>query len=88
MVEAKRRAERRQGAVAWDAAVALRFDHEAGLIEELEALEHPLLVPRRAAFAEGEHGDEIKPIIQPGSSDSAALDSVFEVLARAGRSSV
>jgi glutamate synthase (NADPH/NADH) large chain len=34
----------------------------------------------------GEHGDDIKPIIQPGSSDSAALDAVFEVLARAGRS--
>ena len=33
----------------------------------------------------GEHGDDIKPIIQPGSSDSAALDAVFEVLARAGR---
>ncbi len=33
----------------------------------------------------GEHGDDIKPIIQPGSSDSAALDTVFEVLARAGR---
>ena len=34
----------------------------------------------------GEHGDDIKPIIQPGGSDSAALDAVFEVLVRAGRS--
>src|SRR6201996_4693501 len=33
----------------------------------------------------GEHGDDIKPIVQPGGSDSAALDSVFEVLVRAGR---
>ncbi len=33
----------------------------------------------------GEHGDDIKPIIQPGGSDSAALDAVFEVLVRAGR---
>ncbi len=33
----------------------------------------------------GEAGEDIKPIIQPGSSDSAALDSVFEVLVRAGR---
>jgi glutamate synthase (NADPH/NADH) large chain len=33
----------------------------------------------------GEHGDDIKPIIQPGSSDSAAFDAVFEVLVRAGR---
>ena len=41
---------------------------------------------RMAADVFGEHGVEIKPIIQPGSSDSAALDSVFEVLVRAGRS--
>jgi glutamate synthase (NADPH/NADH) large chain len=34
----------------------------------------------------GEAAADIKPIIQPGSSDSAALDSVFEVLVRAGRS--
>ncbi|HEY7977567.1 MAG TPA: glutamate synthase large subunit [Rhizomicrobium sp.] len=33
----------------------------------------------------GEHGDDIKPIVQAGGSDSAALDSVFEVLVRAGR---
>jgi glutamate synthase (NADPH/NADH) large chain len=34
----------------------------------------------------GEYGEDIKPIVQPGSSDSAALDAVFEVLCRAGRS--
>ena len=34
----------------------------------------------------GDHDVDIKPIIQPGGSDSAALDAVFEVLARAGRS--
>jgi glutamate synthase (NADPH/NADH) large chain len=40
----------------------------------------------RMASAEfGEHGEDIKPIIQSGSSDSAALDAVFEVLVRAGR---
>ena len=33
----------------------------------------------------GEHGDDIKPIIQPGSSDSAALAAGFETLARPGR---
>ena len=33
----------------------------------------------------GAEGDDIKPIIQPGSSDSAALDAVFEVMVRAGR---
>src|ERR1700761_4330769 len=31
-------------------------------------------------------GEDIKPIVQPGGSDSAALDNVFEVLGRAGRS--
>ena len=30
--------------------------------------------------------EDIKPIIRVGSSDSAALDAVFEVLVRAGRS--
>jgi len=33
-----------------------------------------------------EYSDDVKPIIQAGSSDSAALDAVFEVLVRAGRS--
>jgi glutamate synthase (NADPH) large chain len=33
----------------------------------------------------GSAADDIKPIIQPGGSDSAALDAVFEVLVRAGR---
>ena len=34
----------------------------------------------------GDLAEDIKPIVQPGSSDSAALDNVFEVLVRAGRS--
>ncbi len=33
----------------------------------------------------GDNVDDLKPIIQIGSSDSAALDAVFEVLIRAGR---
>ena len=33
----------------------------------------------------GDHVDDLKPIIQIGSSDSAALDAVFEVLVRSGR---
>lgn len=33
----------------------------------------------------GEHVEDIKPIIQPSSSDSAALDAVFEVLVRTKR---
>ena len=34
----------------------------------------------------GEYASEIKPIVQSGSSDSAALDAAFEALVRAGRS--
>jgi glutamate synthase (NADPH/NADH) large chain len=34
----------------------------------------------------GDFQEDIKPIVQPGSSDSAALDAVFEVLCRGGRS--
>jgi glutamate synthase (NADPH/NADH) large chain len=40
---------------------------------------------RMAATAFGEHGEDVKPVIQPGGSDSAALDNTFEVLVRAGR---
>ena len=41
---------------------------------------------RMASSTFGEMADDIKPIIPGGSSDSAALDSVFEALVRAGRS--
>ena len=41
---------------------------------------------RMASATFGEMAEDIKPIIPSGSSDSAALDSVFEVLVRAGRS--
>jgi glutamate synthase (NADPH/NADH) large chain len=34
----------------------------------------------------GPYGDDVKPIVQPGGSDSAALDAAFEVLVRGGRS--
>ncbi|MDP1630734.1 MAG: glutamate synthase large subunit [Caulobacter sp.] len=40
---------------------------------------------RMAAQAFGEFGDDVKPVIQPGASDSAALDNTFEILVRAGR---
>ena len=42
--------------------------------------------PRMVSALFREHGEDIKPVIQPDSSDSAALDAAFEVLARAGRS--
>ncbi|MBU2956250.1 glutamate synthase large subunit [Paracoccus sp. 1_MG-2023] len=41
---------------------------------------------RMASSAFGEMAEDIKPIVPAGSSDSAALDSVFEVLVRSGRS--
>ena len=40
---------------------------------------------RMVADAFGEHNEDVKPIIQPGGSDSAALDAVCEALVRAGR---
>ncbi len=33
----------------------------------------------------GGHVEDVKPVIQPGGSDSAALDNVFEVMVRGGR---
>jgi glutamate synthase (NADPH/NADH) large chain len=41
---------------------------------------------RMASGAFGDMAEDIKPIVAGGSSDSAALDAVFEVLVRAGRS--
>ncbi|MGC1305092.1 MAG: glutamate synthase large subunit [Caulobacteraceae bacterium] len=40
---------------------------------------------RMAADAFGEHGEIVKPVVQTGGSDSAALDNVYEMLVRAGR---
>jgi len=40
---------------------------------------------RMASGAFGDLAEDIKPIVSAGSSDSAALDAVFEVLVRAGR---
>ena len=40
---------------------------------------------RMASTAFGETAEDIKPIVPSGSSDSAALDAVFEALVRAGR---
>ncbi len=41
---------------------------------------------RMASNTFGDMAEDIKPIVAQGASDSAALDSVFEVLVRAGRS--
>ena len=40
---------------------------------------------RLTSDAFGDHIDDIKPVIPGGSSDSAALDAVFELLCQAGR---
>ena len=40
---------------------------------------------RMASEAFAEHIEDLKPVIQSGGSDSAALDAVFELLVRAGR---
>jgi glutamate synthase (NADPH/NADH) large chain len=40
---------------------------------------------RMASDVFDDYIDDIKPVIQSGSSDSAALDAVFEVMCRAGR---
>ena len=41
---------------------------------------------RMASIAFGDNSEDIKPVIPNGASDSAALDSVYEVMVRAGRS--
>ena len=41
---------------------------------------------RMASDAFGEADADVKPVVQPGGSDSAALDNVLEVLVRGGRS--
>ena len=41
---------------------------------------------KMASSAFSERSVDVKPVIQKGSSDSAALDAVFELLVRAGRS--
>ncbi|MCZ6524252.1 MAG: glutamate synthase-related protein, partial [Alphaproteobacteria bacterium] len=40
---------------------------------------------RMAADVFGKYTDDLKPVVEPGGSDSASLDNVFELLVRAGR---
>ena len=40
---------------------------------------------KMAAMAFGDHSEDIKPLIPAGSSDTAALDAVFEAIVRSGR---
>ncbi|NNU16861.1 glutamate synthase large subunit [Parvularcula sp. ZS-1/3] len=41
---------------------------------------------KMAASVFDQYDDDVKPVVQPGSSDSSALDAVFEILVRGGRS--
>ncbi|AUM75793.1 glutamate synthase large subunit [Paracoccus jeotgali] len=41
---------------------------------------------RMASAAFGEMAEDVKPVVPSGSSDSAALDAVFELMVRSGRS--
>ena len=40
---------------------------------------------KMASLAFGDHSEDIKPVIPAGSSDTAALDAVFETICRSGR---
>ena len=42
--------------------------------------------PRMDSPAFGAYMEDVKPVIQPGGSDSAVLDNVFEAMVKAGRS--
>ncbi|MBI5063997.1 MAG: glutamate synthase subunit alpha, partial [Desulfatitalea sp.] len=73
---------------AWALAHPFRFIAHNGEINSLRGNLN-WLKSREALFAShkfGKHMPKLLPIIRPGSSDSAALDSVVELLYHAGRS--
>ena len=65
-----------------DAGPQRRDQHAEGQRQLDEAATRSAWRPRRSGPTDQ---DDIKPVIQPGGSDSAALDNTFEVLVRAGR---
>ena len=73
---------------AWDLAHPFRFLAHNGEINTLRGNLN-WLRSREALFASDHFGEDMRkllPLIRPGSSDSAALDSVVELLYHAGRS--
>ncbi len=72
----------------WSLAQPFRMIAHNGEINTLKANTNHMKSHeiRMASKAFGEQAEEVKPIIQKGGSDSAALDQVFELLVRAGRS--
>ena len=69
------------GAAVPHARAQRRDQHAQGQRQLDEEPRDPHGRPRPSATI----SEDMKPIIQPGGSDSAALDNVFEVLVRAGR---
>ncbi len=72
-----------KGNVNWMKSHEIRMVSEAfsDLIDDPFLSKSAAAIPDRLELLHA----ELKPIIQPGSSDSGALDNVFELLVRAGR---
>ena len=72
---------------AWRAAQPFRVLAHNGEINTLKGCWNWMRSheTRMAVDTFGEEIEDIKPVIQDGSSDSAALDAVFELMVRAGR---
>ncbi|MDB5368387.1 MAG: gltB [Rhodospirillales bacterium] len=71
----------------WSLAQPFRMLAHNGEINTLKGNRNWMAAHEPRMYAEqfGAHMEDLKPVIQPGGSDSAALDNVFEILARAGR---
>lgn len=72
----------------WRLAQPFRTVAHNGEINTLRSNKSWMRVHERRMTSEvfGDYVTDLKPIVQPGGSDSAALDNVFEVLVRSGRS--
>jgi glutamate synthase (NADPH/NADH) large chain len=72
---------------AWKLAQPFRMIAHNGEINTLRGNVNWMKSHETRMFVEafGPFNDDVKPVVQPGSSDSAALDAVIEVLVRAGR---
>jgi len=72
---------------SWKLAQPFRMLAHNGEINTLKANRNHMKSHeiKMASAAFSERSEDVKPVIQKGSSDSAALDAVFELLVRAGR---
>ena len=73
---------------AWEIAQPFRSLAHNGEINTISANRSWIKGRQRNATSEiwGERLKELRPFVQPGLSDSASLDNVFEILLRSGRS--